>query len=150
MAASLYASLSDVRTHLPDDKTQISDGEDDLLQIDAKRLIDARLAGTLTTDVIATWLAPATTPPIIREIAGKIIAAKWYAILVSEDEADGSRYAQDLYNEAIAMINDIRNGTLTVIGVDGIELSNSSLVETSFWPNDDTPGPSFAVEEVWS
>lgn len=150
MAASLYATLSDVRTHLPDDKTQIQDGEDDLLQIDAKRLIDARLAGTLTTEVMALWITPTATPPIIREIAGKLIAAKYYATLVSEDEPDGSAFAQNLYNEAIATINDIRNGTLVVLDADGNELDNTGLVEASFWPNDSTTPSSFTVDEVWS
>ena len=87
---------------------------------------------------------------MIREIAGKIIAAKWYALLVAEDEADGSVFAQNLYNEAIAMLNDIRNGLITVLGVDGEELESSELTQTSFWPNDTSPGPSFTVEETWS
>jgi len=152
MAANLYATLDDINAHLPVEqgKAQIMDGQDDLLQIDAYRLIRGRLSGTFDLTVINTWTSPAATPEQIRQIAGKIIAAKWYALLVSEDEADGSLFAQTLYNEAIAALNDIRNGTMTVIGVDGTELENSALIESSFWPNDTSPPPSFTVEENWA
>ena len=152
MAANLYATLDDTNAHLPVEqgKAQIMDGQDDLLQIDAYRLIRGRLSGTFDLSVINTWVSPATTPEQIRQIAGKIIAAKWYALLVAEDEPDGSTFAQNLYNEAIAALNDIRNGTLTVIGVDGEELENSALIESSFWPNDTSPGPSFTIEENWA
>jgi len=152
MAANLYATLDDINAHLPVEqgKAQIMDGQDDLLQIDAYRLIRGRLSGTFDITVINTWVNPANTPEQIRQIAGKIIAAKWYALLVAEDEADGSLFAQNLYNEAIAALNDIRNGTMTVIGIDGAELENSALIESSFWPNDTSPPPSFTVEENWA
>jgi hypothetical protein len=152
MAANLYATLDDINAHLPVEqgKAQIRDSEDDLLQIDAYRLIRGRLSGTFDLTIINAWVNPATTPEQIRQIAGKIIAAKWYALLVAEDEPDGSTFAQNLYNEAIAALNDIRNGTLTVIGVDGNELENSALIESSFWPNDTSPDPSFTIEETWA
>mgnify|MGYP001213339864 FL=1 len=152
MAANLYATLDDINAHLPVEqgKAQITDSEDDLLQIDAQRLINGRLSGTFDITVINAWVSPATTPPQIRRIAGMLIAAKWYAMLVAEDEPDGSAFAQGLYNTAIAELNDIRNGTLTVIGVDGAELENSALIEASFWPNDTSPDPSFTIEETWA
>lgn len=149
MAANLYATLDDINVHLPADKAFMQDGQDDLLQVDAYRLIRARLSGTFSAAAIATWVSPTTTPELIREIAGKLIAAKFYAELVAEDEADGSLFAQSLYNEAIAMLNDIRNGTLTILGVDGLELDNGNLVQTSFWPNSTTDDPSFSVGETW-
>jgi hypothetical protein len=150
MAANLYATLEDINVHLPVDKAQISDADDDLLQIDAYRLIRARLSGTFTPAIIATWTNPSSTPELIREIAGKIIAAKYYATLVAEDEADGSKFAQDLYNEAIAMLNDIRNGTITVIDINGEEIENSAISESSFYPDNTAPDPSFAVGETWA
>lgn len=150
MAANLYATIDDIRTHLPIDKVTIEHGDDDLLQVDAYRLIRARLAGTFESTVIESWSSPATTPEIIREVAGKIIAAKFYANLVSEDEADGSMFAQGLYNEAIATLNDIRSGTLTVLDLNGDELDNGNLTETSFWPNASAPDSSFTVEDTWA
>jgi hypothetical protein len=146
-----YASLSDVNVHLPVDKLRAQDDDIVNLNVDAQRLIRARLAGTFdVTSIINTWVSPATTPEAIRRIAGKLIAAKFYANLVAEDEADGSLFAQGLYNDAIAELNDIRTGIETVIGVDGSELANDVLTSTSFYPNDTAPSPSFSVSEVWS
>jgi hypothetical protein len=152
MAANLYATLDDINAHLPVEqgKAQISQSEDALLQIDAYRLIRGRLSGTFDTAVINTWVSPVTTPDQIRQIAGKLIAAKWYALLVAEDEADGSLFAQTLYNEAIAALNELRTGDTTLIGVDGLEIENPALIESSFWPNDTSPDPSFSVEETWA
>lgn len=145
-----YASLSDVNVHLPADKAQAQDAEIVDLNIDALRLIRARLASTFNLTIINAWLTPATTPELIREIAGKLIAAKFYANLVAEDEEDGSKFAQGLYNEAITMLDDIRAGVITLVDVSGLELDNNALSETSFWPNNTTQAPSFSVADQWS
>jgi hypothetical protein len=149
---NLYATLDDINVHLPVEqgKAQMMDGQDDMLQVDAYRLIRGRLSGTFDLTVINTWTNPATTPEQIRQIAGKLIAAKWYALLVAEDEPDGSLYAQTLYNEAIAALNDIRNGTMSVIGIDGLEIESTTATQTAFYPNDTAPDPSFSVEETWA
>lgn len=146
----MYASLADINTHLPADKAQISVGEDDNLQIDAQRLIRSRLAGTFTNAIIALWVDPENTPEMLRQIAGKLIAAKFYANLVAEDDAAGSVFAQNLYNEAIASLNDIRSGVVIVVDDDGLPIDTSSLSQTSFWPNATTQEPSFTVAETWS
>lgn len=144
------ASITDINVHLPVDKVQILDGEDSDLQIDAYRLIRSRLTGTYTSNTIATWVSYATTPEQIRRIAGMLIAAKFFANLTAEDDADGSRFAQDLYNMAIGELNFIRDGVVTIIGIDGNPIESSGLSATSFWPNATTDGPSFAVADVWS
>lgn len=144
-----FASLKDVNTHLPDDKAQALDADIPELGIDADRLIRARLAGIINVSTILTWVSPATTPEIIREISGMLIAAKFYAKLVAEDEADGSAFAQELYDRAIAMLDEIREGLLVIIGVDDIEI-DTSAIEGSFWPNDTTQAPFFAVADQWS
>ena len=145
-----YAGVSDVNVHLPDDKAQILDGEMPNLLLDAERTINSRLASTFEATDFASWTEPAETPEIIRAIAGKLVAAKFYANLVAEDQADGSVFAQNLYNEAIQELNDIRDGILTVIGVDGNPLINDSLTETSFLPNNSTQDPFFAVADQWA
>jgi hypothetical protein len=146
---SLFATLDDINVHLPADKARMQDAQDKYFQIDAYRLIRARLAGIFDPTILASWVDPASTPEIIREISGKIIAAKFYAELVAEDEPDGSLYAQTLYNEALAALQDIRNGTLTVLGLDGIEVANLGSVDASFYPDATAPDPSFTVGEVW-
>lgn len=145
-----YAALSDVNVHLPDDKAQAQDADIINLNIDAQRLIKARLANTYELPVLAAWATPDDTPELIREIAGKLVAAKFYANLVAEDEADGSQFAQNLYDEAIATLEEIRQGLLTIIDPDGNPIDNLSFIEASFLPNNLTQPPSFSVAEVWS
>lgn len=149
MSGELLASIDDINTHLPSDKAQIDDADDDLLQIDAHRTIRALLAGTFTAVQLATWVDPATTPPLIRQVAGLLIAAKWYATLYAEDSIEDSTFAQSLYNEAIGILNGIRDGTLTVIGADGttiIDTGGTGLSSDDFFPNDSAAGPVFTMD----
>jgi hypothetical protein len=139
VANELYASLGDINAHLPIGKAQIEDADDDLLQVEAFRFIRARLGGSFAPATMALWTEPDDTPEIIRTIAGLIIAAKWYANLYAEDSLDDSQFAQDLYNQALALIQSIIDGTVTVIGPDGEPIDGSSFGATSFWPNDDAP-----------
>lgn len=144
-----FASLTDVNKQLPADKAQAQDAEIPDLQISADRLIRARLAGIVDTDTIALWISPATTPELIREISGLLIAAQFYAKLVVEDEADGSAFAQGLYDRAIGMLDEIRDGNLIIIGINDEEIETSTI-DASFWPNDTTQAPFFAVADEWS
>jgi len=97
MASELLASLEDINTHLPSDKARMQDSDDDSLQIDVFRYVRALLAGFFPVTTLSGWNTPANTPEIIRGVAGRIIAAKWYATLYSEDIEGASEYAQALY-----------------------------------------------------
>src|SRR5688572_19326559 len=124
--ADILANTDDINTHLPTDKIAADDAlaEDAiaLIQVDTARLIRSMLSGTFTAVQLAVWVSPATTPDLIRGIAGRLIAAKHYATRYAED-SDESTYAQSLYNEAIAMLADIRNGNLIVVGSDMVPLT---------------------------
>lgn len=147
----ILADLDDINTHLPEDKLQADDDVTDKLQIDAARLIRAMLAGFVPTATLALWVEPADTPELIRGIAGKLIASKYYSIRYAED-SDVSDYAQNLYLEAIAEINQIREGTLIILGDDGIEITitGTSLEEDDFWPNDSTDPPKFTMGQTFA
>ena len=145
-----YASLSDVNSNLPDDKAQASDQDIIDIGIEADRLIRARIGSVVSLTTLAEWLDPTTTPEIIRKISGLLVAAQFYAKLVAEDEADGSAFAQGLYDQAMALIEDIRNGDAIIIGVDGAEVDTDILSGTSFWPNSTTQEPFFKVADAWS
>jgi len=142
VANDLYATVEDINTHLPPGKAEIEDAEDDLLQVDAVRFIRSKLTGTFATTILATWLDPTTTPDVIRAIAGRLIAAKWYAEIYAEDSDEDAKYAQRLYDEAMMMLQQIIDGNLIVIDPgtgDPVEGDTGQLTETSFWPNDDNP-----------
>jgi hypothetical protein len=151
MAAEILASLNDINTHLPDDKAKMQDSEDDLLQIDAARYVRSLLAGMFSSTTLSGWDSPANTPELIRGVAGRIIAAKYYAKLYSEDVADTSAYAQGLYNEANSIIDGIRNGTYIILDASDNPIPVENPVtsgEGFFWPDDTTLGPFFTMGQV--
>lgn len=149
MANEILASLQDINTHLPEDKAKMLDSSDDQLQVDAQRLIRAQLSGVFQPSTLASWVDPDDTPELIRGIAGRLIAGKWYATLYSEDELGVSSFAQSLYAEAITMLAEIRAGTLVVTDANGepIETNLLDFTSGSFYPNDSAPGPFFTMEK---
>lgn len=147
--AQILANLDDINTHLPEDKLEADDANTDLLQVDTARFIRAMLVGAFTPVLIAGWTTPATTPDLIRGIAGRIIAAKYYAERYAED-ADVSTYATNLYNDALAYIRGLKDGTYQLVDVNDniIALSGHGISEDDFWPNSTTPAPKFTMDRV--
>ena len=143
----ILASLTDINTFLPDDKALMGDADDDAFQIDTARTIKGNLAGVFQPVTLMAWGTPENTPELIRGIAGRMIAARWYARLYSEDDTSLSEYAQNLYMEAVGMLNDIRTGSLIVLDADDTPVETNMLVlsDAVFWPNDSTPGPYFTM-----
>lgn len=150
--AELLADVKDIQTFLGEDKLQVTDGNSDTQQVEAQRLIISQLSGVFTPTILVSWTSPTTTPGIIRSIAGRLVAAYLYRNRYYEEGDGDVRYAQMLYNEAIAMLAEIRAGTLVVVDVDDNPISVSGLEMSSddFWPNDTTPGPFFTMTKVFS
>lgn len=144
----MLAELSDIRTHLAEDKLTVTDANVQTFQIEAARIIKSYLSGVFQATTLVSWDTPAHTPEIIRTVAGELIAAFLYRKRYSEDDTHVPEYAQTLYNEAIAMLNEIRTGLMVVIGPDGnpIEDNNLDMNATDFYPNDQAPGPFFGME----
>lgn len=147
MANELLASLDDINTHLPADKARMLASDDDLLQVDVARYIKALLSGTFSKAVLASWADPATTPELIRAVAGRLIAAKYYATLYSEDDTDVPEYSQNLYDEATNTITAIRSGTITVLdaSLDPVVTEDSDGIMTNL--GDTTP--KFTMNQVF-
>lgn len=148
MANEILASLDDINVHLPDDKAKMQDSEDNELQIDAARYIRSLLAGFFSAATLVSWDSPADTPELIRGIAGRLIASKYYATLYSEDVGDVSAYAQWLYNQANLMLDQVRTGTLTLLDATDTPIpieGGISLDSDDFYPNDSAGEPHFGV-----
>lgn len=148
----LLASLQDTNTYLPPN-VQISNAVDNGLQVDAQRLIRGQLVTTFSTDAIQSWDTPDHTPELIRSIAGMLIASRYYSKLISQDSADDvPNYALDLYQKAIAMLAQIRAGTLIVVDGNGVPIPGNdtgSNPQGDVFPNDaDTSGPKFTMSRV--
>lgn len=153
MANEILASLDDINVHLPDDKAKMEDSDDNSLQIDVARYVRSLLSGFFSAETLVSWVSPATTPDIIRSVAGRLIAAKWYATLYSEDIGETSNYAQDLYNQANMMIDGIRTGVIVVVDVDNVPVPSvgvASLTSDDFYPNDSAPAAKFTMDKVFS
>lgn len=150
--ARILADLDDIQTYLGEDKLAVTDAETSRQQVEAQRIVVSQLAGVVPQADIASWDDPAATPPIIRSIAGELIAAYVYRNRYYE-EADGDvRYAQMLYNEAMARLLQVRLGQLPIVDVNGVplEIDVLAFANTDFYPNDTAPGPYFTVEKVLS
>lgn len=125
--SEILASLSDINAHLPPN-VQISNNVDDSLQVDAQRLIRGQLVSIFSGTILNSWDTPDNTPELIRSIAGRLIASKYYANLVSGQVPDEmAAFAVSLYNEAISMLADIKSGVLLVVGTDGNPLSQDTI-----------------------
>lgn len=154
MPTLLLASNDDVQTFLGNDKFTVDDGNSGKEQVEAYRLITSQLNGVFTTAIIATWITPATTPGIIRSIAGRIVAAYLYrnAFINEAVEVNDAEYGQILYNEAIKMLAAIRSGMLVVVDADNnpIAVSGLDMTMDDFYPNASTPGPVFTMGQTFS
>ena len=106
-----------------------------------ERIIRGYLAGHIPGEEIATWQTPVSTPELIRDIAGRLVAAFRYRKLYSEDVNEISPYAQNLYTEAINMLNMIVSGELTIVSLVDEELVDlergAGLSRMHFYPTDD-------------
>jgi len=134
---------ADVQIHLPVDKLKVEEIPDDRAKAydDADRIVRGNLAGVVDSTVLALWITPTATPNIIRAIAGRFAAALIYRTRYSENSLDDPQFAQNKYNEAMAMLNAIIAGTLAIDGVDiGTDFDN-----TWFEPNNESIDPIFAM-----
>lgn len=141
----MLASLDDIRTHLPEDKLQVSDGNEEIAkyQIDVERVIKGYLSSTFSAAILAAWADPDSTPDFIRAIAGRLIAAFYYAKRYSEDMPDWDKtYPQRLYNEAMAMLLKVQTGEVD-IGVE--DEAGTQFSSAFFYPTKDTE-PVFTMD----
>lgn len=146
----MLASLDDIRTHLPADKFQVTDGNAEiaLFQTDVDRLIKGYLSSVFSAATLAVWATPGTTPGYIRGCAGRLIAAFYYAKKLSEDLPDWDRtYPQRLYDEAMQMLEQVRSGDVTLTGV--AEVSGNQFDSSFFFPDSTSEGAKFTMGMRW-
>lgn len=139
--SEIMASNDDVNAFLDGTVVYATDENTDLIQISISRIIRGYLARIYDTALLAGWSTPDTTPDIIREIAGMLIASQLYIDKISGQEFTvyDQHYAQILYNRAMQMLQMIVDGSLVVtdpITGEPIEpTAGESMSETDFWPN---------------
>ena len=144
-------SLDDINVFLPLDKIEALDADDDTSALDSERIVKGKLAGIFSPTVLAAWSTPATTPAVIRAIAGRLTAALYYARTYSEESLEANEYAQKLYNEAMDMIQQIKDGDIVLTEVADADqpTSGNNIDNATFWPNSTTDGPVFTMADKW-
>lgn len=150
--AELLASNEDINGFLPDDKLEATDANSSAFQVDAVQLIRGQLASSFTPTVLASWADPTSTPQLIRQIAARLIAAQIYKKAYSEERSQIPEYAQDLYNQAIEMLREIRAGNLIVLDTSGNPIATDSLALGSddLGVNNSTDGPFFTMTQKFA
>lgn len=138
MAGQILASLDDINANLDNNVVEADGDNTDLIQISVARVVRGYLSRVLTNTVLTSWDSPENTPAIVREIAGMLIAAQHYFNVISAQSAvlPDDHFAQKLYDRAMALLNSIISGEITI---EDVPVSDtSSMNELDFWPVDDT------------
>lgn len=146
----MLASLDDIKTHLPGDKLQVTDGNAEiaLFGVDVERLIKGYLSSVFTAALLASWDEPTNTPGYIRGCAGRLVAAFYYAKRFSADIPDWDRtYPQRLYDEAMQMLELVRSGQVELEGV--TETPGTQFSTDFFYPDGTARAPAFTMDMQW-
>lgn len=133
--------VSDVQPWL--EETQLTLTSDDELTEEPiqSEFVKSKLAGC-SLDV-TTWVDENSTPVLIRQIIGMLVAAQRYNKSYSEtDEDAGNPYATKLEDKANMLLEGICNGTVDLLDV-ADDPATTGARSISFYP-DDTVG---ALEE---
>lgn len=144
------SNASDVNVWLDGTNVFVTDADDNGEQDQVDAMIRAHLGNVIPASVTDTWnmTTPASVPPIIRSIAGRLVAAIRYGKLTSENEQGVSPYAQRLWNLAVAELNGIVEGRITIPEVDEALVDlGSHIGAINFYPNDSLlTGPKFGMD----
>ena len=136
---------ADVQVHLPIDLLKVEEVPDDLAscKLDAERIVRGYLTGVIDSAVLATWTDPTSTPETIRAIAGRFCAALIYRLRLGGATRADPEYAQNKYNEAMAMLMAIISGDLPIDSV----VIGTDFDNAWFWPNNTTDPPRFTMAD---
>src|SRR5438477_4732231 len=114
-----YASTDDVNRWLDGDSIVVTSTDYLSEEDSAERIIRGALTGKVDGTTMNSWIDPLDTPEIVREIAGKLVAAFRYRKMLSADATDVEKtYGQLLYNEAMSTLNDVVEGKIVLVGID--------------------------------
>lgn len=144
-----FASLEDINPHLPDTTLQITEQDDEPYQIDAERIIRGYLSNVYTSQTLASWTTPNQTPGLIRSVAGRLIAAWFYAAKISGEIPDWNDYSDQKYKEAIDLLERIQSGDLILVEVTDEVTTGDAITSADFWPND-LEGSMFKIEQEFA
>lgn len=124
-------TASDIQQWLESSKFPINEVDAEL-EASARELVFSTVSQVYD---IATWADTATTPQLIRDAIGMIVASWIYDRSFSEDFPDGTGWATKLYDRAMALVNGIVTGDIDIGEVSTVPVGESSPL---FYPTDTT------------
>jgi hypothetical protein len=142
--AEILATVSDINASLPSEDfdgsgavVTATDENTALLQISVARVVRGFLSGVVDQETLMAWIEPDLTPEPVREAAAKMIAAQLFMQRVTRTTAliDERHYAQVLYDQAMAILNGIKDGTILL---EEVVVVGDSMSLFDFHPVDDT------------
>lgn len=144
------ASLDDINQHLPT-YAALTDLTDEQLQVDAERIVKGYLSNVYSTATLNTWDIPNQTPGLVRGIAGRLIAAWWYAKKTAGDSVAWPEYARQKYDEAIGLLEQIQSGDIVLTEVIEEASTGERFTINDFYPNDiEDPAPMFSINDTFA
>lgn len=139
--AEILASIDDINANLPADTDMpvvvADDNNTELIQISVARIVRGYMSRIVDNSVLLSWSTPESTPGIITEIAAKLIASQLYYNRTSQASPimDDHNYAQHLYDQAIALMQQVITGDILI---EGISTNAAELSDLDYWPNSST------------
>lgn len=109
-----------------------------MLQLSVARVVRAYLSTVVDATTLMSWDEPANTPQTIQVIAAKLVAAQLYFNSASRTNItiDERNFAQIRYDEAMAMLQGIIDGT--IILAETPATATAAMDALDFHPVDDT------------
>jgi len=140
----ILASIDDINAELPSQDEaplpviEANEENTNLIQVSIARVVRGYLSSAVDSVTLMSWDTPDDTPEIIRVIAAKFIAAQLYFNYAARTSLtiDVRNFAQLRYDEAMAILNGILEGTI-LLGPE-VEVETASLELTDGFPVDDT------------
>lgn len=134
----ILATLGDVNANLDGTVVEATAENTNRIQISVNRVVRGYLSRVVPAAIVATWTSPENTPDIIREIAAKLIAAQLYfnQTAKSSTVVGPTNYAQILYNQAMALLNQVVTGDIPIPDI--VLTPIETLGTTDYFPVDAT------------
>jgi hypothetical protein len=149
MATEILASTDDVNSYLPGRESggstsgypvvvEATEENTAILQVSIARSVRGYLSGVIDGTTLMSWVDPGTTPDIIREIAGMLIAARLYFNHTSRTSLtiNDDNFAQRLYDRAIGLLDKIISGEIA-LGPE-VPVETAAMSDDDYFPVDDT------------
>lgn len=127
--------VADVQPWLEETQLTLTSSDELTEEPIQSEIVKSKLAGC-SLDVTA-WVDESTTPVLIRQIIGMLVAAQRYNKVYSEtDEDAGNPYANKLEEKGHMLLEGICNGTVDLLDVEDDPATTGSR-SISFYPDDD-------------